>query len=141
MARSMTEFAFEKTVPTRYEDFDTYGHVNNAIVATYLEEGRIAYFREIIGGEGKELGILIASLSIDFHEPIYADSVTVGVAVTDIGSKSFELAYEVEADGQTVATGTTVQVALDRTKGETIEVPDEWRESVEAFEGADLGAK
>lgn len=134
----MTDLAFETDVPTRYADFDTYGHVNNATQATYLEEGRIAYFREVIGGRGRELGILIASLSMDFHEPITADSVTVGVGVTTIGEKSFELEYEVEVEGRIVATGTTVQVAFDRTKGETIPVPDQWREAVAEFEDGDV---
>ncbi|MFB6197928.1 MAG: acyl-CoA thioesterase [Halobacteriaceae archaeon] len=128
----MTDFAFETVVPTRYADFDTYGHVNNAIQATYLEEGRIAYFTEIIGGGGRELGILIASLSVDFVEP---DSVTVGVGTTNIGEKSFELEYEVEAEGRTVATASTVQVAYDRLDDQTIRVPDSWRNAIIEFEG------
>jgi acyl-CoA thioester hydrolase len=41
-------------VPVRYDDLDTYGHVNNATVATYCEEARIDYFREVLP-EGTDL--------------------------------------------------------------------------------------
>lgn len=131
----MTDFAFETTIPVRYRDLDTYGHVNNANYATYLEEARIDYIESVLGLEQESRGMLVATLSIDFRAPIDADEVVVGAAITRIGETSFEFEYELVADGRTVATAESVQVAYDPQMETKIPFPTEWREIVEEFEG------
>ncbi len=131
----MTSFSFETTVPVRYRDLDTYGHVNNANYATYLEEGRIAYFGEVLDLGLQSRGMVIASLSIDFEAPIEADDVTVGLGITRIGTSSFDFEYEIEADGRTAATAESVQIAYDVDEQEKMEFPDAWRDAVQEFEG------
>ena len=134
----MTDFSFETTVPVRYRDLDTYGHVNNANYATFLEEGRIAYFREVLDLGLQSRGMVIASLSIDFETPVEADEVTVGLGITRIGTSSFDFEYELEADGRTVATAESVQIAYDVDNGEKMAFPDAWRDAVREFEGDDV---
>ena len=131
----MTDHRFEVEVPVRYRDLDTYGHVNNANYATFLEEGRIAYFEEVLELGQQSRGMILASLSIEFHEPVEADAVTVGLAITRIGSSSFDFAYEIAVDGRRVATAESVQIAYDVDAGESIPFPDEWRATIEDFEG------
>ena len=130
----MTAFGYEIEIPVRYRDLDTYGHVNNANYATYLEEARIAYFEDVLDLEQQARGMVIASMSIDFREPIEADEVTVGLGVTRIGESSFDFEYEIEAGGQVVAAAESVQVAYDQEHAQTIRFPDEWREAVQDFE-------
>ena len=131
----MTDFAFETTIPVRYNDLDTLGHVNNAIHATYLEEGRIAYFEEGLGHPLGNRNMLIASISIDFREPVRAKEVTVGLGIGRIGETSFDFEYEIEADGRTVSTAESVQVAYDVVQEEKIPFPDDWRRAVIELEG------
>lgn len=133
----MTEFAYEIDVPVRYRDLDTYGHVNNAIHSTYLEEARIAYFEDVLGLEQQARGMLVVSLSIDFEAPIQADQVTVGLSITRIGTTSFDFEYVIEAEGEVVARAKTIQVAYDEEAEETIPFPDDWRAAVREFEGPD----
>lgn len=139
----MTDFSFEVEIPVRYRDLDTYGHVNNATYATYLEEARIAYFEAVLGLEQEARGMLVVSMSIDFEAPIEARAVTVGLGITHVGDTSFTFEYTVVADGRTVATAESVQVAYDVEAGDTIAFPEEWRKAVGEHEGdqVDIGAQ
>lgn len=127
---TMTDFAFETDVQVRYSDLDTLGHVNNARIATFLEEGRVDYFAEGLGHPLEDRSMLIATLSIDFEAPVKSRVVTVGLGITRIGESSFDFEYAVEADERTVATAESVQVAYDLTREEKIPFPDDWRAAV-----------
>lgn len=136
-------FKFETTVDVRYTDLDTYGHVNNAVYATFLEEARVDYLTHVIGGEhaditgsGDGLGIVLATLELDFEASLGpSDSVTVAVRVPRLGESSFPIEYEVREDGTTLATGETTVVVFDRGSRESRPIPDSWRENIRAFEG------
>jgi len=137
-------FEFTTTVDVRYNDLDTYGHVNNALYGTYIEEARVDYLETVIGGEtaditgdGDETGMVVANLQLDFEQPVrLADEVTVGVRVPRLGEKSFPFEYEIRtADGNVAATGETTMVAYDRGQDASVPIPESWRESISAFEG------
>ncbi len=125
---------FETEVQVRFRDVDAMGHVNNAVYATYLEEARAAYFREVIGENLSTVDSVLASLSIDFHAPVEpGDRITVAVSVPDLGESSIPMEYEIRTDdGTLAATGETVQVAYDRENGASRPIPDAWREAIES---------
>lgn len=128
--------SFETTLGVRYRDIDALGHVNNAVYATYLEQARIDYFDELLGVDLSAVGAVLAALSIDYHQPIEIDDgpLTVAIAVEEIGDSSLPMAYEVRtADGTLAATGETVQVAYDPEAGESVPIPESWRETLAAF--------
>jgi len=136
-------FEFTTTVDVRYNDLDTYGHVNNAIYGTYVEEARVDYLETVLGGEiaditgeGDETGMVVANLQLDFEQPIrLADEVTVGVRVPRLGEKSFPFEYEIRSQGHVAATGETTMVAYDRGVGGSVLIPDSWRDAIGEFEG------
>lgn len=128
----MTDFGFETQIPVRYSDHDALGHVNNAAVATYLEEARIDFLTEAVDRDALASSMVVATMTIDYHAPIESDDVTVGVAVPEVGRTSFTVEYVVEADGVQVATAETVQVTVDGETGAPVPVPDEWRSVLEA---------
>ncbi|SFR99230.1 acyl-CoA thioester hydrolase [Halomicrobium zhouii] len=143
-------FEFETTVAVRYSDVDTYGHVNNATYATYLEEARIDYLEEVLGDEARSLaaesaegdgggaavGVVVASLDIQYRHSVgLVDSVSVGVRVPRLGDASFPIEYEIRSDGDVAAEGTTTMVAYDREAGKSRPLPDSWRERIASFEG------
>ena len=131
----MTDFAFETSVPVRHSDRDRLGHVNNAVFATYLEEGRAAYFADGLGIPLAERSMLIAHLEIDFVSAIQTGPVTVGLEMTRIGEQSFDFDYEISVDGRTAATARSVQVAYDVERKSKIAFPDEWRAAVSDLQG------
>ena len=64
------EYEFQTTIPVRFRDIDAMGHVNNAVYATYLEQARADYHREIIGESLADVNTVLVSLAIDFKRPI-----------------------------------------------------------------------
>jgi acyl-CoA thioester hydrolase len=126
---------YETTVPLRYDDLDTAGHVNNARYATLIEEARIDFFAEALGVDLREVGIVVARLEIDFERPLrFGADPTVRVGVGSVGETSLTLDYEVRKGGEPAASGETVLVSYDFAAGEPKPVPREWREELAAYE-------
>ena len=122
---------FETTVDPRYRDLDTMGHVNNAVYATYVEQARIAFFREEVGVRLEESKAVLASLSVDFERSVDSlDPVTVALDVTDVGTSSVTFAYVLRSGGERVATAETVQVALGDDR-QPAPLDDDHRETFE----------
>ncbi|WP_049970136.1 acyl-CoA thioesterase [Haladaptatus cibarius] len=127
----MDEFGYTTKVETRYSDFDTMGHVNNAVYATYLEQARIDYFRDVIGIPLNEISGVIAHLEIDYRRSITPeDEVTVAMAVTELGESSITMKHEIRAGDDVAATAEVVQVAIDRDTGEPRSIPSELRDRI-----------
>ena len=128
--------SFETEIPVRYRDLDTYGHVNNAVYGTYVEQARLAYLMTVLDAETpRELSIVIAELAIEFHAPIAGQTTArVGAEVTELGETSFEMRFELHADGELAATARSTQVRIDRQSGQSQPLPTQWRDRIEAFE-------
>ncbi|ELZ85116.1 thioesterase [Haloferax elongans ATCC BAA-1513] len=122
--------SFVAEVPVRFRDFDSFGHVNNAVYATYCEQARVQYFEEVIGVPLSDPHIVVAHLELDYQAPIeHVGTVDVAVEAGEPGGKSFPLYYELTFGGEVVATGETVQVAMDDS-GRPTTVPESWREAI-----------
>lgn len=132
----MTDDVYAVDVAVRYQDVDALGHVNNAIYATYLEEARVQYLPDVLGDTGATEAVL-ANLEIDYYRPVTLEDefVTVEIAVVDVGTKSVTFEYEVYAGGELAAEASTVQVAYDGEAKESVEIPEEWRQTLREFEG------
>ncbi|ATW89225.1 acyl-CoA thioester hydrolase [Halohasta litchfieldiae] len=125
-------------VPVRFRDLDPLGHVNNAVHASYIEEARVAYFKRVLDIDLDTVGTVVASLSIDYRQPIeLGDELVVEIRVPKIGTTSLTTEYELRADGDVVATATVVQVLYDYEEDEPTPIPDDWRSTIERFEDHD----
>ncbi|MFE4061223.1 acyl-CoA thioesterase, partial [Streptomyces sp. NPDC059096] len=70
--------------PLRWSDMDAFGHVNNAVFISYLEEARIDFMFRLAPGDGSPSfsgGSVVARHEIDYkrprghpHPPRYNDS-------------------------------------------------------------------
>jgi acyl-CoA thioester hydrolase len=118
----------------RFRDLDAFGHVNNAVYLTYLEEARNALLRHLGLARGvAEITMILARVEIDFRAQVDAgQELEIGVRPVRLGTKSFELEYELRADGRIVAEARTVLVGYDYEANVSIEIPDEWRRSLAA---------
>lgn len=120
-------FVYRDTV--RFRDLDGMGHVNNAVFFTYMESARIAYLASLGAGDNPQQSLILARAEADFRSPIaFGEEIEVGVRTARMGTKSFELEYEVRADGRLAAEGKSVLVGYDYEKGASVEIPAEWRE-------------
>jgi acyl-CoA thioester hydrolase len=126
------DFVHRETV--RFRDLDAKGHVNNAVFLTYMESARVAFLVELGAASGLEdLSFIVARVEIDFRAPIaFGEEVEVGVRASRFGSKSFDLEYELRAGGRLAAEAKSVCVGYDYAAGETVPIPDAWRERLAA---------
>ncbi len=136
----MSEFRFYHPIEVRYGDLDPQGHLNNAKYFTYIEQARISYWKHLglwDGGSFINIGIILAEEQMTFRAPIlWGQPIRVGVSITRLGNKSLDIIYIIE-DSETKiehARGSTVQVAYNYHKDQTIPIPDEWRKIIIDFE-------
>jgi acyl-CoA thioester hydrolase len=119
-------FPFVHRETVRFRDLDGMGHVNNAVFSTYLEQARLAWF-----GTAETLplsDVILARTEIDFRSPVaIGETVEIGVRASRLGTKSFELEYELQAGGRLVAEAKSVLVGYDYSRGESSTIPERWR--------------
>lgn len=108
---------FSHPIEVRFSDLDAMGHVNNAVVVSYMEQARFQWWRSFLGGRKfQEEGFLIVRVEVDYRMPILlGDEVHVELSCSKTGNSSFELAYRITKGlgGELFAEGRTVQVMLD----------------------------
>jgi acyl-CoA thioester hydrolase len=126
----MESFDFVHRERVRFRDVDAMGHVNNAVLATYVEQARIEYLRHLGVLDGPLfMGMILARLEIDFLAPTQpGGEVEVGVRASRSGNKSFQLDYELRQGEREIARASTVLVAYDYERAKSMPLPDEWRE-------------
>jgi acyl-CoA thioester hydrolase len=78
---------FEHPVTIRWRDVDALGHVNHAVFLTYLEEGRDAFYAQVLGSDPL---YVVARIEIDLRAEVrYPDRrVTVRIEAERLGTTS-----------------------------------------------------
>lgn len=128
-------------IQIRFKDTDKMGHVNNANHFTYLELARVQYFNDVINQkiDWVKQGLILAKIVIDYKQPIFLeDNVIVRTTMSRFGNKSFDLSHRIIriVDGKEIvaAEGLSVVVCFNYEDNQTIQVPKEWIEKVNAYE-------
>jgi acyl-CoA thioester hydrolase len=106
-----------KRIEIRWRDVDNYGHVNNAVYLTYLEEVRDEWLARTLEAPESIWDYVVAHISIDFrHEIVQADDEVVATCTLErIGTASVRTREEIRtAEGTLAAEATAVLVARDR---------------------------
>jgi acyl-CoA thioester hydrolase len=135
---SEPEFAFRHPVDVRFSDIDVGAHAHHSRAVLYFEEARMAYWARITGRSGLDsVDFVVAELSVRFHERVlWPQTLDVGVRVSKLGKRHFEMEYEVRSNmGVVLLSGMTVQVMFDFAEGATKKMPPEVRAAIDAFDG------
>jgi len=104
----------------------------------YFEEARWAYWREVVGrGRLEDVDYVLAEARIRWHRRVlWPQTVTVGVRVSRLGRKHFDLEYEVSSeDGERLVSGVTTQVMYDYEEGRSKPLDEVLRRKLEDFDG------
>jgi len=115
MVESLPGTPFTVRVPLRWVDLDAQGHVNNALVVDYLQEGRIAFLKSGPNAALLDRGCLVVGHQVEFQRPIMFDTTPVEVAmvVGTVGASRFTLGSQVLQHGEVVAQARTVLCVVD----------------------------
>lgn len=78
---------FEHPVDVRWRDTDALGHVNHAVFLTYLEEGRDAFYAQVLGSDPV---YVVVRLEVDLRAEVRHEDrrLTVRIAVDRLGTTS-----------------------------------------------------
>jgi len=119
------EWLIRLPLTVRFRDCDPYGHVNNAVYLTYLENARFALWR----AQGIT-GVILARAEVDYRaQATYGDELEVRVRLEGFGRTSFRYEYEIidVTSGRLVLSAKTVQVRFNYDTQTPVELSDETR--------------
>ncbi len=105
---------FEHPVDVRWRDTDALGHVNHAVFLTYLEEGRDAFYAQVLGSEPH---YVVVRIEVDLRAEVFRDDrhLTVQVAVERLGTTSLTTRETIiNAVGEVAADARVVTVRWDQ---------------------------
>jgi acyl-CoA thioester hydrolase len=127
--------ANSKRIEIRWRDLDGFGHVNNAVFLTYLEEARDEFYTGLLAWETVNRMVL-RHTTVDFRRSLVQsdDLVDVSLKVLRIGSSSVVTEETVTsvATGEIAAVAESVMVHCDQARERAEPFPDEARALLEA---------
>lgn len=118
----------------RYNDYDTKGHVNNAVFLTYFEIGRVRVWLDVVRGD-PDAPFILAEATVRFVRPARIGvPLALEVETAEIRTKAWVWRYRVldARDDSLVAEGSTVQVMYDYAADCTVPIPPDVRARLEA---------
>ena len=139
------EYRHSTTLEVRFRDIDAFGHVNNAVFFSYVEQARIRYLLDVLTPSEPfdRLPLILARVELDFRSPIFfGEEVEIETRVDRIGRTSFGMSHRMVAGAERRLVGDvqTVLVTYDYETSAPIPVPDAWRSRMESHEGRSLRA-
>ncbi len=136
------DFRHRTRLEVRLGDLDPFGHVNNAVIATYVEQGRVLYLRDVLGtgADPVSMPFILAMLKIDYlSQVMFSDTVNVASRVDWVGRTSVGMSHLItNQDDRELAHSDCVLVAFDYAIEKPTPISDEWRALLVAHEGRSL---
>jgi acyl-CoA thioester hydrolase len=111
---------FERLVDVRWRDVDAFRHVNHAVYLTYLEEGRDAFYAQVLRGDPM---YVVVRLEVDLRAEVrHADrQVRVRIEVERLGTTSLTTRETVlTPSGEVAAEARVVTVHWDADHGRPV---------------------
>ena len=133
----MTATRFVHTVRPRYAEVDMQGVVFNAHWLTYFDEACTRYFGHL-GYEAaeaffKDFDVMLVKAVVEWTGPAGFDEiVSISVAPSRMGKKSFDLRYDASVGDRPVCVGTITYVSVTPGSHDSTPIPDELRARLDA---------
>ena len=123
------------TIRIRWRDMDAYGHVNNAVYLSYLEECRDAWVQALLGSAEGSWDFVLAHVGVDYRRQLtQADGeVVVSCRLASFGRSSIRTREAIVlSDGTLAAEAEAVVVPRDPKSDRSRPLSDAERELMEA---------
>lgn len=132
---------FRHSIPIqiRFNDVDTFGHVNNSIYFSFYDLAKTDYFKAVLpdGMNWKDIALVIANINADFISPIYFhENIEVRTAVIHIGHKSLKLRQLAinTVTNEIKCACTTTMVGFNLKTLDSAPIPDSWKEAISMYD-------
>ena len=126
--RSRTDFPALRTITTRWDDEDVYGHINNVVYYSFFDTAVNGYLLDTTGVDIRELdavGLVAESQCTFLRELRFPADVQVGLAVSKLGTSSivYHLGLFQGESPEPAAIGRFVHVYVDVTTRKSVPIP------------------
>ncbi len=134
----MEGFRFVMPYRVRISDINYGGHVSNAAVLSFFQDGRIGYLQEIGSFSEQDIGgcgIILPEANVQYKAEMFlGEELQIGVRIEELRRSSFIMSYRIERQGEVTVEGTTALVAFDYQERKVRRLPEAFRQAVNAFE-------
>jgi len=114
---------------TRYADYDSKGHANNAVYLTYFEMARHRVWVDRMHGDA-DFPFIVAEATVRYvSEAMIGQPLDIEIVTSEVRTKAWVWSYVIRATegDRVVAEGRTVQVMYDYAARRTMPIPDAMR--------------
>ena len=116
--KTLADYSMHVKLQTRWRDLDAFGHVNNAVFATYIETARGTLFKKWnLPYDGKGKSLTVAAITINYHKQLkHPTNIVVGQSISRIGNTSFDVnsaLFDEQNTLKPIATSKVVIVCFD----------------------------
>jgi acyl-CoA thioester hydrolase len=119
-------------------DLDPFGHVNNGVIYSYYDVGRLHYLQQLEEEvQWEKMDKVIVHTECDFMESIlFGDDISVETKIIEIGNKSIKMMQRIVDNntGKIKSTSISVLSGYDRQKNTSKEISEELKKRITAFE-------
>jgi acyl-CoA thioester hydrolase len=138
-------FKFSARTRVGFSDTDAQGIVYYGRYFPYIDLARVEYHRKL-GLLGMEVGdpgaeFVVRACTIEYHAPaVFDDELEIFIRAARIGrtSASYDFAAYRARDDALMVTATLTLVLVDLEERRPSEIPQEFRDTIRAFEGDDV---
>ncbi len=128
---------YRRSFPTRWNDNDVYGHVNNTVYYEAMDTTVNAWLISEAGMDPENsdtIGVVVTSTCTYAQSASYPDILALDLSVGRLGSTSvtWRLRISRDSDDTELATGEFVHVFVDRTTRRPVQLPDTLRSAITA---------
>jgi acyl-CoA thioester hydrolase len=127
-----------RDIGTRWSDNDAYGHVNNVVYYGWFDTAVNAWLIEagLLDLEAGDPIGLVVETGCRYARPLaFPEAVEIGLAVERLGRTSvrYRLGVFAKEAAEAAAEGFFVHVYVGRESRRPVEIPDGWRERLQAL--------
>ncbi len=132
MSESTNENSIEIKLQPRFKDTDALGHINNASITTWFEEGRQPIFKYFIPDlDPKKWNLIIARIEVDYlAQAHYQGEITVKTNIAKIGNSSFQLLQEAYQGDTLVSRAKSFLVHFNYATQKSETIPESIKENL-----------
>ena len=132
------DFTYHLAIPTRWDDNDMLGHLNNVLYYRFFEAVLVKFVIEAINLDWRDgiLSVQAVESFCQFHQPLsFPDVIDAGLRVAKLGNSSivFEIALFGPDSETAAANGHMVEVLVDSKTGKSRLMNSDQRLLLEAF--------
>ena len=139
MPQTRADFHHFMPVDTRWNDNDTYGHINNAVYYFYFDSVVNSYLiaQKVLDPKISETIGLVAETGCSYFSPLsFPEKIKAGLRVRHVGTSSvvYEIGLFSAQANETAALGKFVHVYVDATTRRPVKLPENLRQAVERLQ-------